>query len=113
LLQDYAPQFQEFLRQASQVLQSVGVSQEKLEGLANELSPSRLVELAAGVIGGIAGVLSDIFFLIVLLFFTVADAGDFASKLTHIQYAASVLRMHFSNSLMALANILQWRLSSA
>jgi AI-2 transport protein TqsA len=84
LLQDYAPQFQAFLQQASQVLLSVGVSQEKLEGLAGELSPSRLVELAASVIGGIAGVLSDIFFLIVLLFFTVADAGGFASKLTKI-----------------------------
>src|SRR5215217_2652958 len=84
LLQDYAPQFQAFLQQISQVLQSVGVSQEKLQGLASQLSPSRLVELAAGVIGGIAGVLSDVFFLIVLLFFTVADAGDFASKLTNI-----------------------------
>lgn len=84
LLQDYAPQFQAFLQQISQVLQSVGVSQEKLQGLASQLSPSRLVELAASVIGGIAGVLSDVFFLIVLLFFTVADAGDFASKLTNI-----------------------------
>lgn len=84
LLQDYAPQFQAFLRQVSQVLQSVGVSQEKLQGLANQLSPSRLVGLAADVIGGIAGVLSDVFFLIVLLFFTVADAGNFASKLTKI-----------------------------
>jgi AI-2 transport protein TqsA len=84
LLQDYAPQFQAFLQQVSQVLQSVGVSQEKLQGLASQLSPSRLVELAGSVIGGIAGVLSDVFFLIVLLFFTVADAGDFASKLTNI-----------------------------
>jgi AI-2 transport protein TqsA len=49
--------------------------------MVNELSPSRLVELAGRVIGGLAGVLGDIFFLIVLLFFTVADAGDFASKL--------------------------------
>jgi predicted PurR-regulated permease PerM len=52
--------------------------------MVNELSPSRLVGLASSVIGGIAGVLSDIVFLIVLLFFTVADAGSFASKLDRI-----------------------------
>ena len=43
----------------------------------NNLSPSRLV-VASSLLGGLAGVLSDVFFLIVLLFFTVADAGDFA-----------------------------------
>jgi AI-2 transport protein TqsA len=81
LLQSYGPQFQGFLQQASQALQSVGISQEKLQDFVNELSPSRLVGVASGLLGGLAGVLSDIFFLIVLLFFTVVDAGDFASKL--------------------------------
>lgn len=52
--------------------------------MVKELSPNRLVGLASSVLGGIAGVLSNIVFLIVLLFFTVADAGDFASKLTTI-----------------------------
>jgi AI-2 transport protein TqsA len=83
LVQDYAPQFQAFLQQAVQILESVGVSQEKLQSLAGQLSPSRLVDLATSLIGGLAGVLSSIFFIIVLLFFTVADAGDFASKLQH------------------------------
>jgi len=81
LLQSYGPQFQAFLQDASQALQSVGISQEKLQDFVNELSPSRLVGVASSLLGGLAGVLSDIFFLIVLLFFTVVDAGDFASKL--------------------------------
>ena len=84
LLQDYGPQFQAFLQQAAQLLESVGVSQEKLQDFVNEISPSRLVGVAGSLLGGLAGVLSDIFFLIVLLFFTVADAGDFASKLEGI-----------------------------
>src|SRR6187200_726787 len=81
LLQDYAPQFQAFLQQAAQVLEAVGVSSQKLQDLANQISPSRLVSFAGSVLGGLAGVLSNVFFLIVLLFFTVADAGDFATKL--------------------------------
>jgi AI-2 transport protein TqsA len=84
LLQSYGPQFQAFLQQAVQLLESVGVSQEQLQGFANELSPSRLVGVASSLLGGLAGVLSDIFFLIVLLFFTVVDAGDFASKLKRV-----------------------------
>ena len=84
LLQSYGPQFQAFLQQASQALQSVGVSQEQLQDFVNELSPSRLVGVASSLLGGLAGVLSDIFFLIVLLFFTVVDAGDFASKLKRV-----------------------------
>ena len=82
LLQSYGPQFQAFLQDASQALQSVGISQEKLQDFVNDLSPSRLVGVASSLLGGLAGVLSDIFFLIVLLFFTVVDAGDFASKTT-------------------------------
>jgi AI-2 transport protein TqsA len=96
LLQDYAPQFQAFLRQAVQVLESVGVSQQQLQDLANELSPSKLVGIAGDLIGGLAGVLSDIFFLIVLLFFTVADAGDFASKLERISPRGQRLAQAFN-----------------
>jgi AI-2 transport protein TqsA len=84
LLQDYAPQFQAFLRDAIRILESVGISQDRLQQLVSQLSPSRLVDLAGSLIGGLAGVLSNIFFLIVLLFFTVADAGAFASKLERI-----------------------------
>jgi AI-2 transport protein TqsA len=84
LLQSYGPQFQAFLLQAAQLLESLGVSQQRLQDFVNDLSPSRLVGVASSLLGGLAGVLSDIFFLIVLLFFTVVDAGDFASKLKHV-----------------------------
>jgi AI-2 transport protein TqsA len=84
LLQDYGPQFEAFLQDAVQILESVGISQQKLQDMAKELNPSRVVGFAGSVLGGIAGVFSNILFLIVLLFFTVADAGDFANKLERI-----------------------------
>jgi AI-2 transport protein TqsA len=84
LLQDYGPQFQAFLQQAVQVLESVGISQTQIQDTLNELSPSRLVGVASSLLGGLAGILSNIFFLIALLFFTVADAGDFAGKLARL-----------------------------
>ena len=84
LLQDYAPQFQAFLQQGAQALESVGISQEQIQDFAKELSPSKLVGVAGSLLGGLAGVLSNIFFLIALLFFTVADAGAFASKLKRL-----------------------------
>src|SRR5829696_2846456 len=84
LLQDYGPQFQAFLQDAVRLLESVGISQAQLQDSVKELSPSRLVGVAGSLLGGLAGVLSNIFFLIALLFFTVADAGDFASKLKRL-----------------------------
>jgi len=111
LLQDYAPQFQALLQQAGQALESVGVSQEKLQSMVNDLSPTRLVGFAGNVLGGLAGVLSNIFFLIVLLFFTVADAGDFASKLEGVsvrgERLANAFRQfaHGSRQYLAVATI--------
>src|SRR5215204_618303 len=84
LLQDYGPQFQAFLQDAVRLLESVGISQAQLQDSVKELSPSRLVGVAGSLLGGLAGVLSNIFFLIALLFFTVADAGNFASKLKRL-----------------------------
>ncbi len=92
LLQSYGPQFQAFLQEAAQALESVGISSQQIQDFVNELSPSRLVGVAGSLLGGLAGVLSDIFFLIVLLFFTVVDAGDFASKVATRPSARSAAR---------------------
>ena len=69
----------------------------------NNLSPSRLVGVAAPARRARRR-MSDIFFLIVLLFFTVADAGDFASKLTS-QCTVSGSPRYLTGSRLAPANI--------
>ena len=84
LAESYAPQFQAFIQQVGERLQALGVSQEKLQGIVNGLDPGKLVGVLTSLVGGIAGVLSSIFFLITLLFFTVSDAGSFAGKLGRI-----------------------------
>src|SRR4029453_13598818 len=80
LLQDYGPQFQAFLQGAARVLEAVGISQAQIQDFVNELSPSKLVGVAGSLLGGLAGVLSNIFFLIVLLFFPVPHAGSSPPK---------------------------------
>src|SRR5829696_7987347 len=74
LAESYAPQFQAFIQQVG----------ERLQGIGNGLDPGKLVGVLTSLVGGIAGVLSSIFFLITLLFFTVSDAGSFAGKLGRI-----------------------------
>ena len=107
LLQDYAPQFQALLGQATAFLESLGISQEQLQKMVSELSPGRLVGLASSVLGGIAGVLSNAVFLIVLLFFTVADADLLPQSWKASCRAESGSPRHLGSSLMAPANI--WR----
>ena len=72
-----------------------GVNQEQLQAFAAGLDPSRLVDLAAGLLGGLAGVLSSLAFIVLLLFFTVTDAGSFALRLGEISPAGQRLATAF------------------
>jgi AI-2 transport protein TqsA len=111
LVESYAPQFQAFVLQVGEGLQALGVSEDKLQAIAKGLDPGKLAGLVAGFIGGIAGVLSSVFFVIVLLFFTVTDAGSFATKLARISprgrrlAAAFQLFAHGTRQYLAVATI--------
>jgi hypothetical protein len=43
-----------------------------------------LIDLATELLGGVAGILSSVSFLVLLLFFTVTDAGTFSTNLARI-----------------------------
>ena len=87
------------------------MNQEQLQAFAAGLDPSRLVDLAAGLLGGLAGVLSSLAFIVLLLFFTVTDAGSFALRLGEIspagQRLATALQLfaHGSRQYLAVATV--------
>ena len=95
LLDDYAPQFQVFLQDLGAALQNVGVSQDQLEAAQAALSPSKLIDVVIALLGGVAGILSSVAFLVLLLFFTVTDAGTFASNLARVSPAGERLAQAF------------------
>ena len=96
LLDDYAPQFQAFLADLGAALQSLGVSQSQLDAAQAAFDPSKLVDLVIALLGGVAGILSSVTFLILLLFFTVTDAGTFAANLARLSPAGQRLAQAFN-----------------
>ena len=82
LLASYEPQFEELLDQLGDWLASLGVGPSEIHSLLGSLDLGKLVGFATGLIGGIAGMLSSIFFIVVLLFFAATDAGTFATRLS-------------------------------
>jgi len=84
MMVDYAPQVQHQLEKAAQNATDFGIDQAKLESIAGQIDLGKLVDTGLGLIGGLAGILSSIFFLIVLLFFTVTDAGAFSEQLENL-----------------------------
>ena len=95
LLTDYAPQFEASMQNVGQTLEAAGVSQAQLEAVQKNVDPGKLLNLVAGLLGGVAGILGSIAFLVLLLFFTVTDAGTFASNLARISPAGQRLGQAF------------------
>lgn len=95
LLEESAPEFQALARDAADKLAELGVSQEQLQAVANGLDPGKLIGVTATLLGGLAGALSSVSFLILLLFFVVSDAGTFALRLSEISPAGKRLASAF------------------
>jgi predicted PurR-regulated permease PerM len=95
LLDDYAPQFEAFLQNLGAALESVGVSQGQLDAAKAALDPGKLIDALIALLGGVAGILSSVAFLVLLLFFTVTDAGTFTTNLARVHPAGQRLAQAF------------------
>jgi AI-2 transport protein TqsA len=95
LLQDYAPQFQAFLSDINAALTKAGFDTSEAEALIAQASPGRLIELATQLLGGVAGILGSVSFLVLLLFFTVTDAARFTTNLVRVSPAGQRLAAAF------------------
>ena len=95
LLDDYAPQFEAFLQDLGASCRAVGVSQGQVAAVQAALDPAKLIDALVALFGGVAGILSSVAFLVLLLFFTVTDAGTFASNLARVSPAGQRLAQAF------------------
>jgi AI-2 transport protein TqsA len=111
LLEDYAPQFQAFLANVNESLEKAGFDTSELQALTAQADPGKLIDFATELLGGVAGILSSVSFLVLLLFFTVTDAGTFTANLARISPAgqrladAFVLFAHGSRRYLAVATV--------
>ena len=60
LLTDYAPQFQAWVASLGQTLESLGISQAQLQAVQSSIDPGKLIDVVAGLLGGVAGILSSV-----------------------------------------------------
>ena len=76
LLPQYTDQLTAVVTNAGNTLKSLGVQQEQINAVVNAIDPGQLVALVGTVLSSTLGVLSNVFFLIVLLFFMAFDTDS-------------------------------------
>ena len=76
LLPLYEEQLTAVVADAGNTLRGLGVQQEQIDAVVNAIDPGQLVALAGAVLASTLGVLSNLFFLIILLFFMAFDTDS-------------------------------------
>jgi AI-2 transport protein TqsA len=76
LLPQYSDQLTAVVTNAGSTLKSLGVQQEQINAVVDAIDPGQLVALVGTALSSTLGVLSNLFFLIVLLFFMAFDTDS-------------------------------------
>jgi AI-2 transport protein TqsA len=76
LLPQYSDQLTAVVTNAGNTLESLGVQQEQINAVVKAIDPGQLVALAGAALSSTLGVLSNLFFLLVLLFFMAFDTDS-------------------------------------
>jgi predicted PurR-regulated permease PerM len=76
LLPQYTDQFTAVVADVGNTLKSFGVQQEQINAVVNAIDPGQLVAAVSAVLSSTLGVLSNVFFLILLLFFMAFDTDS-------------------------------------
>lgn len=86
LLPQYESQFKDLMSDATTWLRHLGVSSKQLDNLASSLDLSRLSSVVTDVVHSVFGMLSNLAFIVTLIFFMTIDASTFPR---HLEAAAS------------------------
>jgi len=81
LLPEYKDEMASTVQDVTSQLSRLGVADEQISAISGSFDVGKLVDLAGDVLGGLLGVLSDLFFIVTLLLFLAVDAAWFPSRL--------------------------------
>jgi AI-2 transport protein TqsA len=81
LLPTYTSQIESTVKDVTSWLTHLGVDESQLESIAGSFDIGRLADLVGGVLGGVADLLSSLFFIVTLLLFLVVDGAWFPTRL--------------------------------
>lgn len=96
LVIEYADDIETILTDWLGNLSGLGFEPGWLTDLAGSVDVNRAMDVAGGLIGGVTGILGGFFLIVVLLFFTVVDAGQFADNLARIGGRGVGMRQSFN-----------------
>jgi AI-2 transport protein TqsA len=99
LLPSYQPQFTSLIDQFTERLGELGVTQEQINAAVSQFDLSSLVGLLQRVVTGATSVVSDLAFILALLFFLILDSSSFPRRLA----AAAKQRPHLVEALTGFA----------
>lgn len=81
LLPQYASRFDDLVGRATDALARAGVGTQQLREVAQSLNLDKLVPYVASLLSGVAGVLTNVVFLLALLFFLSVEASGFGERM--------------------------------
>jgi AI-2 transport protein TqsA len=91
LMPSYQQDMSNLISEATAWLQSIGVGRQQINAVTQAFDPSRLVGVATGFLSGLLSVLSNLFFIVVLLLFLAFDAAWFPGRLGAAEQSRSSL----------------------
>jgi AI-2 transport protein TqsA len=100
LIPSYQPQFTSLVDQVTDRLGELGVTQEQINTAVSQFDLNSLVGVLQRVLTGVAGVVSDLAFILVLLSFLIIDSSSFPRRLA----AAAAQRPQLVEALTSFAS---------
>ncbi len=83
LLPTYRDEMASVIQDVTSSLSRLGVAEEQISAISGSFDVGKLVDLAGNILGGLLGVLSDLFFIVTLLLFLAVDGAWFPGRLGH------------------------------
>ncbi|MBD1270736.1 AI-2E family transporter [Aeromicrobium tamlense] len=82
LLGEYSAELHAKIMELGDWMARIGLDEDESRSILARIDVGKLVDFAAGVLGGLTGVLTSFFFIVILLFFLVTDSAGFVRKLS-------------------------------